>query len=124
MAGLVAIGFLYFGWDFYNSATDRGMYVREFSGTVVSARPRFDDLLDLLTSSRSSRRSSYYVRSTRRSHMMVVKDDAGVRHTIAITQFDYYETKIPEYVVGHQGSIRHFRSRDEAVAQGAVPAKN
>jgi hypothetical protein len=106
---------LYWGYDFQQMMSDSGIYRRDFAGTVVSARPSIDAVIDFFE--RSGRTQSV---SRSRHYLVTLRDDAGKTSKVAVSRDEYYRTLIPSYLVGKGGQIRHFPSRESAVAAGAA----
>jgi hypothetical protein len=119
LAVLAAIPLVFSAFDFYQSVAHTGLYRRDWAGKVVKARPTVWGMVNLFEKSRRSEDHSNYGR-----YAATLETDDGQTLTVGLSRDEFYKTVIPSYLVCNNGSVRHFASREEAVAQHAVEANN
>lgn len=116
----------FYGWDFAQSVRHTGIYRQEWAGEVVSARPTILAIGDWLLTPRRSRMANYSSRKWNDSRnighfVLKIRTDDGKVLDVGVSSNEYDATLVPSYVVGERGSVRHFKTRVDAVSAGAVP---
>lgn len=98
--------------DLVQSVTHTGVYRDQFEGVLVRARPTWLRVVEMFSDdSRSpSRRSSRHVGH----YVAFLKTAAGDEIKVAISRDSYYSAVIGQYVVGRDGAVHFYKSKDAA----------